>query len=66
VPGENPQDTNMAAIVGGDRTPRLQRAILLGLGLVAVAAMAGALALWSYFGTSVFFDMVAAGIAYCL
>ena len=56
----------MATIVEGDRTPRLQRTILLGLGLVAVAAMAGALALWAYFGTAVFFDMVVAGIAYCL
>ena len=56
----------MAAIAEGDHTPRLQRAILLGLGLVAAAAMAGALALWAYFGTAVFFDIVAAGIAYCL
>ncbi|HLF24418.1 MAG TPA: hypothetical protein VI565_10890 [Burkholderiales bacterium] len=55
----------MAAIVEEDRTPRLQRAILLGLGFVAVVAMAGALMLWAYFGTAVFFDMVAAGIAYC-
>ena len=29
----------MAAVIEGDRTPRLQRAILLGLGLVAVVAM---------------------------
>src|SRR3989304_6334202 len=55
----------MAAVIEGDRTPRLQRAILLGLGLVAVVAMAGALVLWADFGTAVFFDMVAAGIAYC-
>ena len=33
-----------------------------GLGLLAVAA-AGAL--WAYYGTSVFFEMIAAGISAC-
>ena len=53
----------MAVIAEGNRT--LQQAVLLALGLVAVAALAGAAVLWSYFGTAVFFDMVVAGIAYC-
>ena len=56
----------MAAIAEGSRSARLRQAALLGLGMIAVAAVAAALVLWSYFGTSVFFDMVVAGIAYCL
>ncbi len=56
----------MATIAEGNRSARLRQAALLGLGMIAVAAVAAALALWSYFGTAVFFDIVAAGIAYCL
>ena len=55
----------MATIAEGSRTLRLQRVVLFGLGVIAVAAIAAALVLWTYFGTAVFFDMVAAGIAYC-
>ncbi len=55
----------MAVIAEGTRSVRLRQAALLGLGLIAAAAVAAAAVLWVYFGTSVFFDMVAAGIAYC-
>ena len=56
----------MATIAEGNRSARLRQAALFGLGMVAVAAVTAALVLWGYFGTAVFFDMVAAGIAYCL
>jgi hypothetical protein len=56
----------MAAMAEGNRSARLRQAALLGLGMIAVAAVGLALALWGYFGTAVFFDMVVAGIAYCL
>ena len=56
----------MAAIAEATRSARLRQAALLGLGLIAVAAIAAAAVLWGYFGTAVFFDMVVAGIAYCL
>lgn len=56
----------MAAIAEGNRSARLRQAALLGLGMIAAAAVAAAFVLWAYFGTSVFFDMVVAGIAYCL
>ncbi len=56
----------MATAAEENRSARLRQAALLGLGMIAVAALAAALVLWTYFGTSVFFDMVAAGIAYCL
>jgi hypothetical protein len=39
------------------------------LALVAVVAgalIAGTTALWAYYGTAVFFEMIAAGIAMCL
>lgn len=56
----------MATIAEGNRSARLRQAALLGLGMIAAAAVAAAFVLWAYFGTSVFFDMVVAGIAYCL
>jgi hypothetical protein len=56
----------MTTIVEENRSARLRQVALLGLGMIGVAAVAAALVLWGYFGTSVFFDMVAAGIAYCL
>lgn len=56
----------MAVIAETNRSARLRQAALLGLGMIAVAALAAALVLWGYFGTAVFFDMVVAGIAYCL
>ena len=55
----------MAAIAETNRSARLRQTALLGLGMIAAAAVAAAAVLWAYFGTSVFFDMVAAGIAYC-
>jgi len=35
-------------------------------GGVAGVLIAGTLALWAYYGTAVFFEMIAAGIALCL
>ena len=56
----------MATITEANRSVRLRQAALLGLGMIAVTAVGTAIALWGYFGTAVFFDMVVAGIAYCL
>ena len=55
----------MAAIAEANRSARLRQAALLGLGMIAVAAVAAAAVLWAYFGTAVFFHLVVAGIAYC-
>jgi hypothetical protein len=38
---------------------------LLGLGTFILLLMAGSLVLWAKLGTAVFFEVVAAGIAYC-
>jgi hypothetical protein len=39
--------------------------LVAGLTVVAGALMAAAALLWFWYGTRVFFEMVAAGIAYC-
>jgi hypothetical protein len=47
-------------------SPRLApRAVVAGVALVAGALIAGTLALWAHYGTAVFFEIVAAGIAAC-
>jgi hypothetical protein len=56
----------MAAIAEQGRLPRRRNVALMALAVVAAAVLAAALALWAYYGTAVFFDMLAAGIAYCL
>lgn len=49
----------------GDRDARRRATVLAvvlgGMGLI----LAGALLLWAHYGTAVFFEMVAAGIAAC-
>jgi hypothetical protein len=45
-------------------TPRPSRALMVVA--VAIAAMlAGTMALWAHYGTAVFYEMIAAGIASC-
>ena len=56
----------MASITDENRAAQLQRGVLIGLGAIAVAAVAAGLVLWAYYGTAVFFELIAAGIAYCL
>lgn len=40
-------------------------AIVYGAGTLGVLVVAAAAALWIYYGTAVFFEMIAAGIAAC-
>jgi hypothetical protein len=42
------------------------RAVAVAGGLVGAAIVLGTLALWARYGTAVFFDMIASGIAACL
>jgi hypothetical protein len=46
-------------------TSRSWRPIVAGAGVAGVL-IAGTLVLWAYYGTAVFFEMIAAGIAMCL
>jgi hypothetical protein len=59
------EEAEVAVVADTNRQPRVRSAVLLALGMIAAAGVAAALVLWAHFGTAVFFDMVAAGIAYC-
>lgn len=41
------------------------RALVIGLSLLGAAILIAALALWLHYGTTVFFETIAAGIAGC-
>lgn len=44
---------------------RAASAIVAGVGVLGVALLIGALVLWFHYGTAVFFEMIASGIAAC-
>lgn len=73
VPAVHPAELELASVQDlpqisgaiGVRGARQRTAILaVGVGAVAVV-LGGALLLWAHYGTAVFFEMVAAGIAAC-
>lgn len=39
--------------------------VLVGLAALGVVLLAAAAALWAYYGTAVFYEMIVAGLAYC-
>jgi len=55
----------MTEAVTTDSTHRSWRP-LAAIASVAGVLIAAALALWAYYGTAVFYEMIAAGIAMCL
>lgn len=46
-------------------TPRLSYPLLIVAAVVGIL-LAGTVALWAHYGTTVFFEMIVAGIAACL
>ncbi len=44
---------------------RAASAIMVGVAGLGAALLLGALVLWFYYGTAVFFEMIASGIATC-
>lgn len=44
---------------------RIVPAIVVGGGVLGAVLLLGALALWFHYGTAVFFEMIASGIAAC-
>jgi len=56
----------MTTITEEDRAAQLRRGVLIALGAATGALIAAAAVLWAYYGTTVFFELIAAGIAYCL
>jgi hypothetical protein len=48
-----------------DLLPPQQRRVAIGLGVAVAALLLTAVLLWAHYGTTVFFEMIAAGIAAC-
>ncbi|MDO9059226.1 MAG: hypothetical protein Q7U92_09445 [Bradyrhizobium sp.] len=44
---------------------KLASGIVVGAAVLAAMVLSGALALWFHYGTTVFFEMIAAGISAC-
>jgi hypothetical protein len=61
----NIEEGTMSATAQGFRAASLRRMAILGAAALVVFLAIGALALWASFGTAVFFDVLAAGLAYC-
>ena len=61
VPLSTPQQLPGALSPAG----KLARAVLIGGVGLGVAVLLGALALWFHYGATVFFEMIASGIAAC-
>ena len=57
--------TQQNAPAVGALARRIAPAIVVGGGVLGAALLLGALALWFHYGTAVFFEMVASGIAAC-
>jgi hypothetical protein len=51
--------------VAADTPPFAVRPAMLALALLVGALVAGTLGLWAHYGTAVFYEIVAAGIAAC-
>jgi hypothetical protein len=46
-------------------TPSLSRPLVIGAAVLGIL-LAGTVALWAHYGTTVFYEMIVAGIAACL
>jgi cytochrome b subunit of formate dehydrogenase len=55
----------MTALAKRSHPQRLQRLLIVGIATVCALLLAAGIVLWAKLGTAVFFDMIAAGIAYC-
>jgi hypothetical protein len=55
----------MNTAVDDPRTASMRRMAITGLAAFIGLLLAGAIALWLTLGSAVFFEVIAAGIAYC-
>jgi type IV secretory pathway TrbD component len=53
------------ATISGHRWWGGPRSALIAVGVVCAVLMIGALLLWLHYGTAVFFEMIASGVAAC-
>ena len=56
----NEQTVPVSRPLGGVRA-----ALVWGVAMIGTTVLLGTLALWSHYGTTVFFEMIAAGFAAC-
>jgi hypothetical protein len=56
----------MTALAEPSHPPRLRRILLVAVAAVCALLLAAGIVLWAKLGAAVFFDLIAAGIAYCL
>jgi hypothetical protein len=57
--------TNMNTAAQRDGSASLRRMAIAGIGGFIALLMAGTIVLWLVVGSTVFFELLAAGIAYC-
>ena len=60
-----PISTQHGMIAAAPPQGRVASAIVWGAASLGVLAVCGATALWFHYGTTVFFEMIAAGISAC-
>jgi hypothetical protein len=60
-----PASTPQQLISATRLAPRVASAIVVGAAGLGAAIVVGALALWFHYGTAVFFEMIASGVAAC-
>jgi hypothetical protein len=60
-----PVFTQHEGVTAGPSAGAVRTAIIWGGAALAGLAMLGALALWFHYGTTVFFEMITAGISAC-
>jgi hypothetical protein len=61
-----PISTQQSSILRPAPSTRVASAIVVGGAALGVAVLLGALGLWFHYGTAVFYEMIASGIAACL
>jgi hypothetical protein len=52
-------------IIPAEPSRKVTSAIVMGAAALGVALLFGAMVLWFHYGTAVFFEMIASGIAAC-
>jgi hypothetical protein len=60
-----PLSSNQNATIGAHKLGSARSAVVVGLAVVCFSLLFGASLLWIHYGTAVFFEMIASGIAAC-
>jgi hypothetical protein len=55
----------MSTTVQTSRSVSIRRMVLAGVGIFVAVLLAGTFVLWAKLGTTVFFELIVAGIRYC-